>query len=245
MVNIILCTLGNRIDEIIRNLDSLTKQKIKLRVIIVTQDNHKIIENLIKLYNYEIVHICDNGKGLSRARNIAMQYVNDGFVLFADDDNWYGNNLIEEVIDIMSKQNIMIGCFKYYDPNLKCFPKNYKQKYIKSLSYLKLLKVSSIEIVINLNLVNKNDIIFNENFGVGTSTPSGEENLMLTNLKKKKYIISYFPIVLSYHPYKQYNSNVFDESFFNEKKRLFKELYNPFIGYILFLSFKIKKGLFK
>lgn len=245
MLNFILCTTGNRIYEIKRNLDNLININYNFKVILVTQGNFLEIERLIKAYKFNIILIKDEGRGLSRARNIGLKHVSNGLIFFADDDNWYTNETLNQSLIHMQRNECDIGIFQYYDPNLQKYPKDYKKSYTRNLSYLRLLKVSSIEIVIDANKVSKKDIIFDENFGVGTINPSGEENLLLTELKKKKYRIAYFPFVLSYHPYKRNNNNKFDDSFFKHKKLLFQELYGRYIGLIFFCLFKFKKKLLK
>ena len=245
MLNFILCTTGNRIYEIKRNLDNLININYDFKVILVTQGNYLEIEKLIRKYEFNITFIKDEGRGLSRARNIGLKHVSSGLIFFADDDNWYTNETLNKYLAYMQRNECDIGIFQYYDPNLQKYPKNYKHSYIKNLSYLKLLKVSSIEIVIDADKVSKKDILFDEKFGVGTKIPSGEENILLTSLKKKKYIISYYPSILSFHPYKSFNNTRLDKKFFVEKKKLFKRMYGNILGTFIYFIFKTKKTLIK
>lgn len=245
MLNFILCTNGIRTHEIKRSLDNLNNINDDFQVILVCQGNFDDIEKIIKNYKYKIIYIKDKGKGLSRARNIGLKYIEFGYIFFADDDNWYTIETLNHSLFYMQKYECDIGIFQYYDPDLQKYPKDYKNSYIKNLSYLRLLKVSSIEIVIDANKVSKKDILFDENFGVGTEIPSGEENILLTSLKRKNYVISYFPSILSFHPYKSFNNTKIDKKYFKEKKNLFKRMYGNVLGTFLYLIFKLKKTLIK
>lgn len=244
LVNIVLCTTGSRIDELKKNLNSLLRQDSKIFLIIVSQGNHNAIEEILKDYPLDHLHIKDTGKGLSRGRNLAIQYLKKGILLFADDDNWYPDHSIDYVNNYLISNNSDIVCFNYYDIDNDLSPKKYPSKRINSLSYRMLLKVSSIEIAINLNQVRLSDIKFDETLGIGTSIPSGEENKLLTELKIKKYRIEYYPFVLSYHPYKLRNTKKLDKVFFASKKQMFEKIYGQNKGKIVYYVFYIKKKIF-
>lgn len=241
MFSVVICTLGQRINELKKNLYSIKSQDFPSQVIVVSQGNHDEVKNVIIEVDLDCVHVINKGKGLSVARNIAMEYVKGDYLLFADDDNWYKEGIFKLIENKVKSCDVC--CFQYFDIENNVAPKSYKHTRISSMSYLQLLKVSSIEIVINLRRVGKENILFNENFGLGTENKSGEENLLLTSLKRKGYKISYEPIIISYHPAKQKTSNIkiYNSSYFITKKHLFRAMYGRFWGDFVFGIFYFKK----
>lgn len=245
MISIIICTTGERIKELSRNISSIINQSYPVQLIIVSQDNHQKIEKVVQEVSIEIQHIKNYEKGLSVARNVAMKFVKGDILLFGDDDNWYVDNIFRDIETFMFENNYDICCFQYYDITNNISPKDYSKSKKNNLSYMKLLKVSSIEIVINLKNVDKEKIRFNESFGVGTENPSGEENILLTTLKKTGYKISYEPKVISYHlaKAKLNNTNVYNKSYFLVKHKLFKVLYGKILGSVIYFMFSFRKKM--
>ena len=128
MISIVLATLGNRIDEIKRLLDSLEKQTNNdFEVIIVSQDNHDLVENIIKEYKINYKHKKLNKKGLSLARNEGLNYVSGDIITFSDDDCWYPYDSFERIKNIFEKSKSSVCCFNIYDPLSNQYYKNYKK----------------------------------------------------------------------------------------------------------------------
>lgn len=245
-MSVVLCTTGNRLDELKKNLISISQQEVKTKLIVVCQCNdqkRKRIEEIINKVNIKADIVSDYGKGLSRARNLAIKQLecSKGFLIFADDDNWYPNEAFKEAIKIAETYNSDIYTFKYYDKVNDVFPKKYRKRK-KNLNYINLNRVSSIEIMIDLEKVTLDKIYFDENLGIGTDIPSGEENQLLFRLKKCGYNIMYYPFIFSYHPYKK-NKRKIDGDFFSEKKQLFYKIYGKRLGRIMYILFFIKKKM--
>ena len=201
MFSIIVPTLGERTFELKRLLDSLTKQgEIKSEVIIAAQDNFDLVENVTSHYssllNIKVLRI--SRKGLSYARNEALQHVSGDILTFSDDDCWYPDNIFQDIQSYVSKSEICT--FQIYDFDAKQQYKNYpKEPYLKHRSIFKAFKVSSIEIFINLKAVSALDIKFDENFGLGSRYPGGEEINLLIDFIRGGYKIDYIPLPVVYH----------------------------------------------
>ena len=247
LINVIICTLGTRIDDLKKNLISIQKQNCSTEVILVTQGNHELVGNMISDINVKIIHVKNYKKGLSLARNEALKYVTGDVLLFGDDDNWYKEDIFEYIESNLITNKIDVCCFKYFDHLKDIFPKQYMSSRVNNMSYFQLLRVSSIEIAINLRKVKKSDLHFDENFGLGTSNPSGEENLLLTYLKKQSYKISYLPEIISYHPAKLRlaNESIYNEKYFKTKRKLFKKMYGQWVGEFINFAFYLKKNISK
>ena len=219
---VILCTTGSKLDDLLININSLENQEVDIDLIVVTQGNHDAVERMLQNCKIHYKHIYDNGTGLSRARNIALKNIGsehkDRLLIFSDDDNWYPAGSLKEAGSVLRKNNSPICIFQYFDEKRGQYPKQYSQK-PHFISYLDILHISSIEIVIDLNKVDKELIQFNEELGVGTKIPSGEENELIIRLKKQGFKIYYYPFIISYHTYKTKNTK-FNEAYFIEKKQL-------------------------
>ena len=80
-VSILLPTLGERIDELKRLFNSLEEQTNKsFELIIVSQGNHDIIEELLKKFTFKYTQIKIEQRGVYLARNIGMKYGNGNYV---------------------------------------------------------------------------------------------------------------------------------------------------------------------
>ncbi len=242
MINVIVPTLGTRVEEIKRLLNSLENQSYKnINVIIISQDNHNVIENILRGYKLELKHIKLEKKGLSYARNQGLEFVKSGIITFSDDDCWYPENAFEKVIKKFKNNDVSALSFQIYDPEVQKFYKEYPMDSIKVLNFREVLKISSIEFFINLNEFDREDLIFDERFGLGTNYPSGEENILLVDLLKKKYKISYINEIIVFHKKKDQGSNVINSRTFIGKGPLFKRMKGTVPGIGMLTIFLINK----
>lgn len=242
MISFILPTLGQRENELRRLFDSFESQTSSdFEVIIVSQDNHDSVSNIIKEYSFTNVHVESSKKGISVSRNIGMEYVNGSIVAFADDDCWYKENAVEYVHNYMSKNKSQIVTFQHIDKDLNQFPKKYPQKSIDKLSKRMVLKQASIDIFVNAESVPCYGIPFDERFGLGAKYNSGEENIYLMDLRGRGYSISYEPHVVSYHPNKVKKGDKLNGDMLIGKGPLFKRLFGDKMGTCMYAAFMAKK----
>lgn len=211
MYSLILPTLGTRETELKRLLNSLLLQKdVQLELIIVAQGNFQKVRALLNPYRNKVAIqlIETNEKGLSKARNAGLKYVQkDSIVVFTDDDCWYPPHIFSEIEHKILTADI--ATFQIADPARNKLFKNYPPNQSEHRSVFKSFKVSSIEIFINTKAVDKQDLIFDEEFGLGAIYPSGEENNLLLDLMNKGHVITYYPKVVVHHHIteKPFNSN--------------------------------------
>ncbi len=192
MISILLPTLGERLSELKRLFDSLEEQTNKqFELIIVTQGNHQEVEILLSNYNFKNQQVKTDKRGLSRARNIGINYCKGNLVLLSDDDAWYPNFVIDYLEQQFYGESIDIGCFKIFDPLINSDYKDYS-RHNQYLTKIDLLRKSSIELCFSLKNIRKKELLFNEQFGLGSEFPSGEENILLCELYKKGYNFKFF-----------------------------------------------------
>lgn len=240
MISLILPTLGKRENEIHRLFSSLEKQSYKdFELIIVSQDNHNKIKNLTQDYELNYQHVKVHEKSLSNARNIGLKYVRGDIVGFTDDDCWYPIDSLMFIHDYFKNYNREIGCFQIYDPTVNESYKKYNVMSKEILNLVQLFRISSIEIFVNLKKVSIKDLMFDVNFGLGSKYPSGEESILLIDLYKKGYKISYSPNIVVFHRKKE---NALSNKILISKGPMFKRMFNSPIAIILLFLLMFKKN---
>lgn len=242
MISLILPTLGNRKQELERLIFSLNNQSYKkFELIIISQENHEVVEESLKKSNFSYKQVKTKIKGLSAARNIGMKFIRGDIITFTDDDCWYHKDSLTKVNGFFKKNKLEICIFQHIDPTTNKYPKKYKLQHKNKLNRLEILSHASIDIFVNISIVKDYSIGFDEKFGLGAKYNSGEENIYLMDLYKKGYKISYYPEIISYHLNKQ-KTNAYDKKYFIAKYNLFRRLYGKGSGRIFYLIFLIKNA---
>jgi glycosyltransferase involved in cell wall biosynthesis len=230
----LIVTTHNRLKELNRFIDSIKLQDIhKFEVILVNQGeiNIELREFFLK-YNWTII---DLGKqvSLSYARNIGLKYFKGEFIGFPDDDCWYPDNFIKEIIFALDNLNGSEAiCVSVFDPILQLPYGDRPRNIIKSLNFSNVIKLPvSVGIFIKSKIISNFKMQFNENLGAGTYYGGGEETAFMCKvlLHKKKVIYNGFLTV--YHEIDNYNSISI------EKIKKYSRGYGYIIGGIL----KLKK----
>ncbi|MEC4620510.1 glycosyltransferase family 2 protein [Bacillus paranthracis] len=241
MFSIIVPTLGEKTKELQRLLDSLRKQEnIEKEIILVVQDNYEQVEKISMEYKDLDINIFNvNFRGLSKARNYALNHIKGDFIVFSDDDCWYPDNIFFSIKKELC--STAVGLVRIYDPNKKEFYKNYKINTQKNIRFLDIFKVSSIEIFINAKFIKKEDIYFDERLGLGAKFSSGEENSLLIDLWRKGYRnMLNIPEIGVFHEKKdKYISDY--KSYFYQKGALFSRNFSNVISLTLGIIFLMKK----
>ena len=104
--SLVLATLG-RSEEVDRLLTSLKAQTHRdFELIVVDQNPNGGLPSLLEPYQncFSIKHIQrPQDRGLSRGRNVGLQYVKDAVVTCPDDDCWYPPWLLEQVANYLEE----------------------------------------------------------------------------------------------------------------------------------------------
>ena len=146
----------------------------------------------------DVTYIRLDYPGLSKSRNIGLAEVRTKYAYIMDDDVDFSIKKIIELVKLMDTESVDIAtCQHRYEDGR--FPYSYKtHPYYHSK--LSLAKVASIDICVNVNSIREKQIKFDSNFGLGTSLPSGEEFVFLTDCLKAGLSIKYYPILVGIHP---------------------------------------------
>lgn len=106
--DLVVATVG-RADELSRLLDSLEAQDYpSLRVVVVDQNDDLRAADLLGGRKLELVHL-QSERGLSRARNVALEHVSADVVAFPDDDCVYPPGLLRRVAERFAHDDTLAG----------------------------------------------------------------------------------------------------------------------------------------
>ena len=202
----------------------------------ITEDKLKLT-NLNKNNNV-ILSLKD--RGLSKSRNLAIKNSSANIGLISDDDMLYVDNYEQIITD---------AYLKYPDADIIAFIVEHEnKKFEKSpfkegkLNFIKSLRISSVQMTINLDSIKKKNVSFDENFGSGSKYFMGEENIFISDCFKKKMKIYYIPqkigtlrVINESRWFKGYNKD-----FFIVKGAVFYRMSKIFY-HLLILQFAIRK----
>ncbi len=106
--DLVVATVG-RSDELGRLLDSLEAQEYpSLRVLVVDQNDDWELGELVAGRSVEVVHL-HSPRGLSRARNAALEHLSADVVAFPDDDCAYPPGLLRRVAERFAADESLDG----------------------------------------------------------------------------------------------------------------------------------------
>jgi glycosyltransferase involved in cell wall biosynthesis len=171
--------------EVIKLLDCMN---IDSDCIVVSQCNKNATEQIY--YKKHIIKIIySTERGLSKSRNMALQYADADIVVIADDDMRYIDGYAQKIVDIHRIYSDDVLIFQVID--LKKYPKKEKR-----MNFFLIHKIESREITMKLNSIKI--IKFNEYFGTGSSYfQCGEENIFLRDCINKRKKIKYIPVKIA------------------------------------------------
>lgn len=199
LISFLVPTLGQRMFELSRLLQSLENQKdYNFEVIVVAQGEYEAINMLCEKYilKFFVKVISDNGIGLSRARNIGLRYCSGEVIVLSDDDCWYPNDAVKNIINQFDSEQCDILLTQIYDFEHCELYKTYKNEQKKIHISTELLSKSSIEIAFRRKFI---PLKFDEQFGIGAKYVCCEEVDFLLRALKKGANIYYLPIITVYH----------------------------------------------
>jgi len=138
--------------------------------------------------------------GLSKNRNILLRLATAELCMIADDDICFIESGVQSVREIFNNNPTLdVASFRYTDEYGNT-EKRYPEVSFDLKQPAKGFFISSIELAFRLNPVKQSQILFNENFGVGSTLYAcGEEELWLHDLLNAGLNGRYFPITIAIH----------------------------------------------
>lgn len=205
-------------------------------------------ENSLLLSGFPSVRVINSfEKGLSKSRNLALKNARGKIVLIADDDVVYKKDFDTKIVKAHNQyQNKAVISFCVDKPDGTLF-KKYLSNVKMNLSVSELFNVLSIEISINMLIIDGLGVKFDKNFGLGSRFEMGEEAVFLSDLNKKNQQIAFVPSVIVSHP-EVSSTNKFDfkERYYIQGAFLSRVLnVDYFTGLAAKLFFDLKQGKLK
>lgn len=215
----------------------LERMKIVSDAVVINQCDRECTKT-IEYNDHVVLWIDTTERGLSKSRNMALRNATADICMLADDDLEYKNDYVDTVLSAFSRIGSDIIGFQVCGIEKKF--KDYSTKEHK-ISYLKSLKMASVEIAFKRAVFEEKSILFDELIGAGTEFMMGEENALLFHCLHKGLTIYYTPKVIA--DLHIGNSTWFtgrDEKFLVGKGASFAAMKTPFTT-LLILQWAIRK----
>ena len=178
-------------------------------------------------------------RGLSRSRNHALGHATGELCLLSDDDLYYKEN-IESLITHAFEENPTadIITFQIETPDGKPY-KNYKTE---SFWHTKrtVMRVASVEIAFKESAIEENHLRFDENFGLGATFPTGEENIFLSDALDRKLKVLFVPLPIVIHPLESSGGDFNNAKLIQAKGAMLERIFGV-SGYAVSFLFALKK----
>ena len=171
-----------------------------------------------------------NEKGLSKSRNRLIENSTSDIVIISDDDI----SFVKDYEEIVSK------AYEENDADIIIFNMKKGNNIVgkkKRITYNKLsvLSVCSCQITFKRNSILEKNIKFDENFGIGSTFISGEENIFLKTALDNNLKIIHIPITINSHPDENTTGEIWTHEMIKSKGALMYRLYSK--TYLLFLLY--------
>lgn len=238
-----ISTMNDGISLVEKNLESLDGV---VDVIIC----HQITND--KKYNYDgifnrscITVVSKYEKGLSRSRNVLLDTAYDkkyDYLIISDDDVKYKIENLEKLIIFLSKDENKKNHYQFKSEDEFFNDRKSYRNTSHKLNLLDIFKVSSIEMCLNVELIKKYNIKFDEKFGLGGVYPVAEEAVLLSDIFRNKQSVIFIPISITIHPIESTGNKLFiNKSMIEARGAMFRRCAGSAKGILLMLLFWIKK----
>ncbi|EHZ7430924.1 glycosyltransferase family A protein [Vibrio cholerae] len=242
-ISLLISTCGDgiiNIENVFKNIIDIKPEIIIVHQLLNNSDlqSYKVArDSLVEKYK-NIKIVVDEGKGLSRSRNIAIKNATRKWCFISDDDNVYDLSAMLKLIVCAENENVDIALGRIAATDEIDY-KNYS-KYRKAVTLLNATGVSSIEICINRDVFLNSGLCFRESFGLGALYPSCEEFIMIADALKAGLKIKRFPEYITRHPLESSGKNIENKDILKAKGKAFKLVFGEVLGVlaICFFSFK-------
>jgi glycosyltransferase involved in cell wall biosynthesis len=231
-----ISTINNRIEKLL-----LPPVDSRVSCIVVHQKteglNHNSEEVIDQIKNRDdIVYIELSYDGLSKSRNVAIQNCKTEYIYILDDDIQLMPNAIDSILKGIESKSAAYA-FKHAKKQSD-FSVSNRFRYH---TFFTASAVSSIDMCLNVEFIKQHNLTFDERFGLGTNLPSGEEYILLTDILKKKGIVSNIPILIALHPQESSGVDFYStENKIKAKKEMFRRVTGRKMSLLSFLYFVIK-----
>lgn len=178
--------------------EKLSNIKFNYEIIIISQSQSKNFKNYFN-QNIRVYYSFINN--LSKAKNIGVNKANGNLICFLDDDVEVEKNFLKTAL--LYRKNFFFGCIKLSNTN------NFFNKRMKRFEQSINKNNFGMCLASAMFFSKKNNMKFDERFGLGSKYSSSEESdLIIRFIKKNK--VFYNPKIIIYHPNVEDKSNLID-----------------------------------
>jgi len=199
LVSLIVATYGRQ-NELTKLLESLKNQTYKNFEVLIIDQNDKIsIDSIVFRYTSKlnIKHIKTSRKGIAHSKNLGIKHSVGELITFPDDDCKYYPDTLQNAYDFYNKNpsiDIFYGRVYDIEHNLNII-RNWYVEPMRLNKYNFYLNYSAITC-----FTKRKELLFDENFGIGSNYAMGEELDYIMNALNLKYTVFYTPSISIWHP---------------------------------------------
>ena len=198
-LNILISTINDgikNIEKIFLPLDNNISYIISHQI----TNNKDYLNDVTKIkQRKDTIYLSLDVKGLSKNRNNCLKHIDGDIVYICDDDVCLRYEGILEVISKF-KNSDNLDVLRCQVKTLEGKPyKQYKPIEYKIASLRELTNSSSIEMTVKSSFIKDKELLFDEDFGIGTVYPIGEDFIFITDVFKKNGNIVHYPIDIVEH----------------------------------------------
>lgn len=201
----------NRSTEIeccLRSLISQTYENYEI-VVVDQSENDKTSQIIEKIDSKKIKYRHVAFKGLSKARNLALDLAQGDYICLTDDDARYDNDYLENLCNHYKNDATLIISGVLWDAiNKRSFVDYEKLPENRCLNTRQIFRYCPSPAITFPYEVFKKIGYFDENFGVGAKYGAGEETDYLLRACSSGYRVIHFKDVSAVHPHEKANAAV-------------------------------------
>lgn len=222
-IQVLIATMNN-------DFSLIKKMNLNVPCIIANQSGINKIE-----YNNDSIMISSDTIGVGNNRNIALNHSDAEIVVFADDDVYYYDENLTDIISFFDNNpQVDLALFGIdYTKDGKIY--RTKVGETKKLTIYNGLKYGAISFAARRKPLLENNIVFNTNFGGGSIFGSGEDTLFLKECFDKKlniYSVNHIIGKTSSDDSSWFSG--YNDKFFYDKGALLKQLFPKLYSILIF-----------
>lgn len=219
----------NRCAELEKCLNSLVGQTYKdFEVIVIDQSDNDKTECLIGAEKYKPLKIKYdhvNFKGLSNARNYALEKAEGEFFALIDDDAFYESHYFEKAHDILSRKgNLILSGYMTKSDGSPALHEYTRKRCNTLFTVREIIRMApSPGLIFPMSIYNKG-MKFDSDFGVGAEFGACEETDLILTALDSGYNVLYVKDMVLIHPTGEHSYEIENDTELKKKRNYAKGL---------------------
>lgn len=178
-----------------KDFSKISNMNIQSDVVFANQANDTRYEEFLFDSNTAKM-ITTNTRGVGKNRNIALTYSSGDYLLFSDDDLRYVDGYAK-IIKNAFHQIPNADCLIFNIETVGGDVNRRKNGKIKRVRWYNALNYGTARIAVRRNSIMREGIMFNINYGGGTSFSCGEDTLYIVEMLRKKLKLYTYPVLIA------------------------------------------------